>query len=129
MGFFVFWYFHFFRSYGPLKIFGKISNRRHFIIYWWIFKSNGSKESCCGVEYVTYEKKYKWRISITFFKDSLNWHFCSIDTAYTIWVKSLKFGHNILQIICQKVLFCFLLFSFFSKLWPFENFKLPPFHH
>ena len=58
-----------------------------------------------------------------FFKDSLNWHFCSIDTAYTIWVTSLKFGHNILQIICQKVLFLFfVIFIFFEvmALWKFQ---------
>ena len=54
-----------FLNYGPLNIFVNISNRRHFNIYWWIFKSSGSKESSCGVEYDTYENKYIiWRISI-----------------------------------------------------------------
>ena len=45
----------------------KISNRRHFFIYWWIFKSNSSKESCCEVEYGVYDKIHMWRISIVFF--------------------------------------------------------------
>ena len=44
----------FFLNYDPLNIFVNISNCRHFIIYWWIFKSSGSKESSCGIEYDTY---------------------------------------------------------------------------
>ena len=44
-----------------------ISNRRHSIIYWWISKSNSSKESCCEVEYEAYDKIHMWRISIVFF--------------------------------------------------------------
>ena len=43
-----------------------ISNRRHSIIYWWISKSNSSKESCCEVEYEAYDKIHMWRISIVF---------------------------------------------------------------
>ena len=45
------------------------------------------------------------------------------DTAYTIWVKNLKFGHNILQIICQKVLFLFFVILIFFEvmaLWKFQ---------
>ena len=44
-----------------------ISNQRHSIIYWWISKSNSSKESCCEVEYEVYDKIHMWRISIVFF--------------------------------------------------------------
>ena len=44
-----------------------ISNCRHSIIYWWIFKSNSSKESCCEVGYEAYDKIHMWRISIVFF--------------------------------------------------------------
>ena len=44
-----------------------ISNQRHSIIYWWISKSNSSKESCCEVEYEAYDKIHMWRISIVFF--------------------------------------------------------------
>ena len=43
-----------------------ISNQRHSIIYWWISKSNSSKESCCEVEYEVYDKIHMWRISIVF---------------------------------------------------------------
>ena len=43
-----------------------ISNQRHSIIYWWISKSNSSKESCCEVEYEVYDKIHMWRISIGF---------------------------------------------------------------
>ena len=51
-----------------------ISNCCHSIIYWWIFKSNSSKESCCEVEYEAYDKIHMWWISIAFFA-YLNFHF------------------------------------------------------
>ena len=46
------------------------------------------------------------------------------DTAYTIWVKNLKFGHNILQIIYKKCFFSFfVIFIFFEvmALWRFSG--------
>ena len=43
-----------------------ISIRRHSVIYWWISKSNSSKESCCELEYEAYDKIHMWRISIVF---------------------------------------------------------------
>ena len=45
------------------------------------------------------------------------------DTAYTIWVKNLKFGQNILQIIYKKCFFSFfVIFIFFEvmALWKFQ---------
>ena len=43
-----------------------ISNQRHSIIYWWISKSNSSKESCFEIEYEAYNKIHMWRIIIGF---------------------------------------------------------------
>ena len=46
------------------------------------------------------------------------------DTAYTIWVKNLKFGHDILQIIYKKWYFLFFdIFIFFEvmALWRFSG--------
>ena len=43
-----------------------ISNHCHSIIYWWISKSNSSKESCFKIEYEAYNKIHMWRISIGF---------------------------------------------------------------
>ena len=43
-----------------------ISNQCHSIIYWWISKSNSSKESCFKIEYEAYNKIHMWRISIGF---------------------------------------------------------------
>ena len=43
-----------------------ISNQCHSIIYWWISKSNSSKESCFEIEYEAYNKIHMWRISIGF---------------------------------------------------------------
>ena len=68
-----------------------ISNRCHSIIYWWIFKSNSSKESCCEVEYEAYDKIHMWWISIAFFA-YLNFHFgpiwlvLKISPISTIWL-------------------------------------------
>ena len=46
-----------------------ISKQRHSNIYWWISKSCISKDSCCDIEYDTYDKIYIWRISIVYFTD------------------------------------------------------------
>ena len=40
----------------------------HSINYWWIFKSNNSKESCCVLECEAYDNIHMWRISIVFLR-------------------------------------------------------------
>ena len=65
--FFFFWNFDFFSRVMPLFRFSPLATVLISIIYWWISKINSSKESCCEVEYETYDKIYMWRISIVFF--------------------------------------------------------------
>ena len=50
-----------------------ISNRCHSIIYWWIFKSNSSKESCCEVEYEAYYYVSAFLKMIIIFSNILIW--------------------------------------------------------
>jgi len=76
-----------------------ISNRRHSIIYWWISKSNSSKESCCEVEYEAYDKIHMWRISIVFF--------AYFDFVFYEPLKHDTYSPYISLIIC--IIFCYPL--------------------
>ena len=64
------WYFTFFIKLLAFADSGdsemSILHASTYIIYWWISKSNSSKESCCEVEYEAYDKIHMWRISIVF---------------------------------------------------------------
>ena len=61
-----------------------ISNRCHSIIYWWIFKSNSSKESCCKEDpYVA--NKYRFFAYLNFHFGPI-WLVLKISPISTIWL-------------------------------------------
>ena len=81
-----------------------ISYQRHSIIYWWISKSNVSKESCCEVEYDAYDKINMWRISIVILQMLLFFVFLK-KMAIEWWKKNHIFYVYQIVSTCQTVCF------------------------
>ena len=94
-----------------------ISNQRHSIIYWWISKSNSSKESCCEVEYEVYDKIHMWRISIVFLHILIFYLIISNQRHSIIYWWISKSNSSKIS------LFSFCIFLFFI-LWIFKTWYL-----